>query len=298
MPFISSMAASKGGRLFGLGAKPAKIGNLTLTSGDATDTFSWSAPNANGLPIIKYGYQVSSDNGSTWYSAVDGTLNGETEVSNTSAILNTQYKLSSYKVRARAYNAAGWGEYSDISSSGTVVWVNNTGTQSQSQTDTSCSTGTCSQGCSCGACSCGSNTGTQTRTASRSRSRSRSTQYYSRTNSTNSSTSYGSWSISDYEWNLGASSSVGWGSLSYSGWGGCTSCTGCSSYVSKTGDFGEYAYTGTPGSYFRFPNPNCSEGCNFSAAFYTIITCSVDSNNNIITQTSSDPCLNAFGDPC
>jgi hypothetical protein len=31
-----------------------------------------------------------------------------------------------------------------------------------------------------------------------------------------------------------------------------------------------------------FPNPNCSSGCDFSTAYYSVTTCSVDSNNNII----------------
>lgn len=114
MPFIGSVSGSRSGRLFPLGGKPAKVGALTLTAGDADDTFTWSAPNTNGLPITKYGYQTTTNNGTSW--------NAEVEVSTTSAILNTQYSTSSFKLRVRAFNAAGWGEYSDISTGATVAW--------------------------------------------------------------------------------------------------------------------------------------------------------------------------------
>jgi hypothetical protein len=94
-----------------------------LTAGNGTDTFSWTAPAKNGRDISKYGFQISSDNGSTWRSTVNGTLNGETEVLTNSATIATQYKESSYKIRVRAYNEGGWGTYSDISTNGTVAWV-------------------------------------------------------------------------------------------------------------------------------------------------------------------------------
>lgn len=101
---------------------PSKVGLISLTAGDGTDTFSWTAPSNNGRDISKYGFQISSDNGSTWRSTVNGTLNGETEVLTNSATIATQYKESSYKIRVRAYNEGGWGTYSDISTSGTVAW--------------------------------------------------------------------------------------------------------------------------------------------------------------------------------
>jgi len=126
MPFISSVSGSRSGRLFGLGAKPAKIGSISLVAGDASDSFSWSAPNANGLSITKYGYQTSTNDGSTWSS--------ETEVLTTEAVLNTQYNTNSFKIRVRAYNSAGWGDYSDISSVATVAWTSNTGTETETDT--------------------------------------------------------------------------------------------------------------------------------------------------------------------
>ena len=152
MPFLGSVSGSRSGRLFPLGGKPAKVGALTLTAGDADDTFTWSAPNANGLPITKYGYQVSSDNGSTWYSAVGGTLNGETEVSSASAVLSTQYSASSFKIRVRAYNPAGWGDYSTISTNATVAWYKGDGNANSYTSQTAYSYEECDvTGCStCG----------------------------------------------------------------------------------------------------------------------------------------------------
>jgi hypothetical protein len=104
------------------GKVPDQVGIPSLTSGDTNDTFSWSAPFNGGLTIIEYGYQISSDNGTSWYNTIDGTLNAESTTVNLSVILNTFGKTSSYKIRVRARNALGWGPYSSISS-GTQVWV-------------------------------------------------------------------------------------------------------------------------------------------------------------------------------
>ena len=65
------------------------------------------------------------------------------EVSSASAVLSTQYSPSTFKIRVRAFNAAGWGEYSDISTSGTVAWVytdyiNQTVTENQACSNVSC----------------------------------------------------------------------------------------------------------------------------------------------------------------
>lgn len=69
--------------------------------------------------------------------------------------------------------------------------------------------------------------------------------------------------------------------------------------TAKTGDFSQggisYTYTGTPGSYYAFPNPTCSSGCDFSNAYYSVTVCS---GTNTITLTSSDACVDVFGTPC
>jgi hypothetical protein len=145
------------------------VGLIALTAGDAIDTFSWSPPQNNGLAITKYGYQTSTNNGSSW--------NTEVEVLTTSAVLNTQYSASSFKIRVRAFNAAGWGEYSTISSSGTGVWASGGAAVAHPDACTTapctCAAPDCSGGCgSCGACSCDCGTssvtgsvGTRTATA-------------------------------------------------------------------------------------------------------------------------------------
>lgn len=275
------MAAGKGGRLFGLGARPAKIGSPSLTAGDNTDTFSWSAPNNNGLPITKYGYQTSTDNGSNW--------SAETETANLSAVINTQYSTSAYKIRIRAFNAAGYGEYSDIST-GTAVWISNTGTETdtdtvcgpagcsdtenvtetdtenvtETDTDTACGPAGCSEAqgqyCNCGAqyrfrsrTSSRSRTRTRsrdrtrvrsrTRTRTSSRTRTRSTQFYSRSGSTSSGVTYGSYSAyTDYTY----SAYGAYGAYSY------TAYTAYGAYYySAYSAYGEYDYTawGAYGAY-------------------------------------------------
>lgn len=197
MPFIGSVSGSKSGRIFSLGGKPGVISSFTLTAGDANDTFSWSAPQSNGLPITKYGYQTSTDNGSSW--------NTEVEVFTTSAVLSTQYSTSSFKIRARAYNSAGWGDYSDISTNGTAVW------SFGSMTDS----GTCASfGCSCGACDCGTNTGTNSTATG-----TRTCYRWTRAGSTSGP--------------LRNSSDTGACSEPYSNCTGgtCTSCSGCTSWT-------------------------------------------------------------------
>jgi hypothetical protein len=44
-----------------------------------------------------------------------------------------------------------------------------------------------------------------------------------------------------------------------------------------------------------FPNPYCSDGCNFSNAYYYVTTCG---GTNTITLLSSDPCMDALGNLC
>lgn len=69
--------------------------------------------------------------------------------------------------------------------------------------------------------------------------------------------------------------------------------------TAKTGTFTQggvtYEYSGPAGYYYAFPNPNCSNGCDFSSAYYYVTTCG---GTNTITLLSSDPCVTIFGDPC
>ncbi len=228
-----------------------------MTAGDATDTFSWSPPQNNGLAITKYGYQTTTDNGSTWSS--------ETEVLSTSAVLNTQYSLSSFKIRVRAFNAAGWGEYSNASS-GTVAWTNVTGTDTQ--TDTVCGPDGCSEtdtdtvcgpaGCSEAEgqyCTCGAQYRFRTRTSSRtrtrtrtsSRTRTRSTQQYTRVGSTSSTISYGSYGA--------------YSSYTYSAWSAYSAYTDYTyGNWSAYGAYGACDGTGTWEDYFDFVTTSVTGG--------------------------------------
>lgn len=84
----------------------------------------------------------------------------------------------------------------------------------------------------------------------------------------------------------------------YSSWVSDPTCEGACT-VAKTGNFSsggiDYFYSGTPGYYDAFPNPNCSPGCDYSTAQYYITTCS---GVNSYTLLSSGTCVNALGDPC
>ena len=278
----------------------------------------------------KYGYQVSTDNGSNWYSAIGGTLNAETETANLSVVLATQYSLSSYKLRVRAFNNGtngGWSSYSTIST-GTAVWINNTGTETD--TDTACGPAGCSEtenvtetdtenvtetdtDTACGPagctdtenCDCGTRSRTRTssrtrtrtrsrdrtrvrsrtRTRTSSRTRTRSTQFYSRSGSTSSGVTYGSYSgYTDYTYsawgNYGAYSYTeytGYGSYYYSAYGAYTgytysaygafgSCSATRTKVETAGTYNGIYYdvinhtSGTTYMY-RPPGSGCGDGC-------------------------------------
>jgi len=116
MPFISSMSASKGGRIWNLGAKPDQVPTPSSSSSDKNFTISWSAPSYNGgSPILGYKVQYSTDGGSTWSAAVNA--GNVTSYSWTNALNGT-----SYVGRVLAYNAIGDGSYSSASSSRTPVF--------------------------------------------------------------------------------------------------------------------------------------------------------------------------------
>ena len=264
------------------GAVPAAVpgapGTAVKTNGDTTDTFTWSQAASNGSTITAYRFQVTNDNGSTWYSNIGGTLNGYTEVAALSTALATQYRTDRWKVRASAVNGVGQGPYaSELASEATIAWAFGGYTDS----------GTCaSVACDCAACDCGTSTGTNTtRTGSR--------LCYRWTRSATSST-MGPLRNSDNS----AACSGAYGSCTG---GSCTSCTGCASYTSapKTGTFTqggiEYTYQGPAGTYYAFPNPNCSSGCDFGTAYYYITVCN---GTNTITLTDAGLCYTVWGDPC
>ena len=102
---------------------PGVPGAPTLTAGDSTDRFSWTAAAPNGSAVDAYWYQVSSDDGVTWYSGIGGTLNGHGATSDLYIDLSTQYRTDSWKLRVQASNGVGPGSYTDKSANATAVWV-------------------------------------------------------------------------------------------------------------------------------------------------------------------------------
>jgi hypothetical protein len=102
---------------------------VSLSNGCTTAAWTFSAT-ANGRDITKYGYQVSTNNGSTWGAEVETASNTYSRDVSTDE--------ASYVVRVRAYNAAGWSASYSSQSSATTARAN-AGTV-QEYYDGSCST--------------------------------------------------------------------------------------------------------------------------------------------------------------
>ena len=245
------------------------IGTMTRgTATSTTDSLAWTAPTANGgSAITEYVYALSTDSYAT------ATATGSTSVSRT---FNPGYTATNTTVKIAAKNSLGTGPYSAASAVGYGGWA----LGAAADNTASCS----SVSCTCAACDCGTSTGTNsTQTQTR--------DCYTWTRSGNSDSTI---------YNSNGTTACTSAYSACSG-GTCASCTGCASYTSaaKTGNFSQggidYTYTGTAGSYYAFPNPTCSNGCDFSSAYYTVTVCN---GTNTITLTSSDACLNAEAEPC
>ena len=235
------------------------------TGANTTDTFTWVAPASNGAAITKYGYQISTNNGSSY--------GAEVETAGTTLAINTAYVSTSSKIRVRAFNSVGFGPYSTISTNGTGAWT--LGAVSQSQ---SCSQ-SCSQGCSCGGCDCGTNNGTQTGTQTGTQSRTCYT--WTRSGST-TSIAYNSNGSTPCNAAYGGCGSFG----ACGSFGGCTSCSGCGSWDYVSQDWGTttiYDVNGNNGVYMYWyssagsydANNYGSVGCGgYCAALFSVQRCS------------------------
>jgi hypothetical protein len=302
---------------------PSAPATPTVNALDAGDTITWSALTGaatGGRAITGYYYKVSTNN---------GAYSGETFVaagSTLSYATSNQYSAGTKKIQVRAENANGTSGFSTVSAN-TVAWAQTSQVQ---QNPTACPAPTCAAcpaptcaACnnapaSCEACSC--DCGTASRTAS-------SGTRGASTIGTRGAPTLGTSTRTCYRWERPAAGSTASGyvyaenSTSACGdysvctastcgncsagtcgdcsAGSCSACSTCSgTRTNKTGDFSEggidYTYTGTPGSYYAFPNPTCG-ACGFSNAFYSVTVCL---GTNSIALTSSEPCADVFGNPC
>ena len=186
--------------------------------------------------------------------------------------INVQNNTNSYKIRVRAFNAAGWGDYS-TASTGSTAWVYET--RNVTETDTSCTDGTCSSTSStsrsCG--TCGTESGTITGTRTRSRTRTRTDERYTRAGCTSSAwtaisyTSYTNWTYSAWSYTTtfsGSCSEVGVGGA---GWSDVTQSYAYQGIISfaglcwNVGEFPQDAYDGHPAAgFYAIWYPSCGSG--------------------------------------
>jgi hypothetical protein len=127
---------------------PATPSPPSVTNTCTNATFTWTAPADNGAAITKYGYQISTNGGSSWAT--------EVETTSLSVTISNQYSATAYNVRVRAFNSMGFGSYSTASAANTV-WA-----YSAYNADYQISRG-CSEGCFCGT-QYGTEYGTQSQT--------------------------------------------------------------------------------------------------------------------------------------
>jgi uncharacterized protein (TIGR02145 family) len=97
-------------------AAPSMPQNFTATPGNGQVALSWAAPSSNGGSAIT-GYQVSSNNGSTWVTASSSTSHTFTSLANG----------TSYTFKVRAVNAVGNGTEASVSA---TTWATPSAPQS------------------------------------------------------------------------------------------------------------------------------------------------------------------------
>ena len=187
--------------------------------------------------------------------------------------INVQNNTNSYKIRVRAFNAAGSGDYS-TASTGSTAWVYET--RNVTETDTSCTDGTCSSTSStsrsCG--TCGTESGTITGTRTRSRTRTRTDERYTRAGCTStewtaiSYTSYTNFTYSAFSYTTtfsGSCSEVGVGGA---GWSDVTQNyavpgVGIFTFAGLcwfSMEFEPDAYDGHPSGFLALWYPTCAGG--------------------------------------
>ena len=215
------------------------IGTMTRgTSTSTVDSLAWTAPTANGgSAITGYVYQTTTNNGSTFASAV---ATGSTSTSKT---FDPGYTNVTTKVRVAAVNSLGTGPYSEISAVGYGGWTSTGVTIDKTDcplptctcTAPACSCGACASGCGTATCTCPAGTSTATRgTASK-------TCYkWTRTGNTDTGASYNQNSTAECD---AAFSTCTAGTCSACTTETCTECSGCGSWTDANAS-GTYPYPG------------------------------------------------------
>ena len=203
----------------------------TITDGCTTHTFPWTAGSNGGLSITNYRWQYSTDGGSTWSGATETGSASASITSSTGNAWGDTHTTSSYRVRAAAYNAVGWGNYSSASSA-TTAWTVNRNPNRQIYTSESRA---CSQ-VGCGTCGC------QSRDQDRFKYGDLATYYYSKSGCTTSTQSAGSWENID---------------ANFGDWGSCYNIGGC----------GETAVSALPE--YTGCDTNTGNGCLVYVGWYT-----------------------------
>jgi len=201
------------------------------TAATTIDTFTWIAPAANGDAITKYGYQTSTDDGATW--------SAETEQAGLTKGIETAYTTSSYKLRARAFNGAGWGSYSLKSTGGTGAWSSEGAAVAH---PTACAVPSCSCA-ACGACtancdSCGTSTITGSPGTSTHSGQTNTRTCYRWTRSGNTSSGY------SYNQNSTAGCDSAYTGCTGGSCSACTAgtcgCSSCGTWNNVTSNYGSY----------------------------------------------------------
>lgn len=152
---------------------------LTLTNTGTVVDWSWTAPSDGGLAITGYQYAVSTNAGAYPGNSTTTDLGYPANINNTR---NTSY----YKLRVRAVNAAGVGEYSESGNSTAWALTSETRTVSEDGMHEACST------TNCGTC------GGQARERKKTRSKSQQQDTYTRLLVTDVATWYDTTSYPDW----------------------------------------------------------------------------------------------------
>jgi titin len=99
-------------------ARPSIVRNLAQTRGNLSVTLTWAVPEL-GSPFTGYAIEYSINNGITWTSYSNPTINNNGDSDHKITILTGLLNEPRYLFRVKAQNSSGYGAYSTIDSTGT-----------------------------------------------------------------------------------------------------------------------------------------------------------------------------------